>query len=107
MTAGASISSKFLLAFSNFSLGATYLLGDGIMLLVDMIVLLDLIQQTYWLQTQVKHLITHKNLKRLLPVGSSTLYQKLHAQGYITRSYWLGKFMDGPSLSETGRINMV
>ena len=43
MTTGASISSKFPLAFSGFSLGATYILGDGPILLDDMIPFLDIL----------------------------------------------------------------
>ena len=65
--------------FASFSLGATYLLCDGLMLLYDMISLLGFFQWNYWLQAQVKQLVAQKK-KRFLLVRSSSLYQKLHAQ---------------------------
>ena len=41
----------------NFTLGATGYLGDGPIILYDMIFFIDLLKQAYWLQTQVEHLI--------------------------------------------------
>ena len=47
MNTGASISSKFLLAFSIFSLGDTDLLVNGMIILDDMIFVLDLLHKTH------------------------------------------------------------
>ena len=44
---GDSISSKFSLDFSSFSLGATESLGNGPMILAEMIPLLDVLERTY------------------------------------------------------------
>ena len=70
MTTGASISSKFPLYFSSLSLGTTNFLGDGPVILDDMITLIDLIKKTYWLQIQAKNLVVQKKLKSLFPVTS-------------------------------------
>ena len=68
VTTGASMSSKFALDFSTLSLGATDFLGNGPIILDDMIFLLDIIQKTYWIQTQFMHLIVQSKSKPLLSI---------------------------------------
>ena len=52
--------------FPSFSLGDTDLLGNDPMVLDDMVNFLDLLQKTYWLQTQVKNLVVQKKINVLL-----------------------------------------
>ena len=68
---------------------------------------LDIIQKTYWIQTQVKHLIVQSTFKSILAREVVNCIPNTTRPGIGNCSHWLDTVVDWRILPGFHRINMV